>query len=330
MRAASRARTRSCPGRPAASSAWCARRDAAGFGKIIGFDMGGTSTDVSHYAGEFEREFETQVAGVRMRAPMMSIHTVAAGGGSILHFDGARFRVGPGFGRRQPGPGVLPRGGPLTVTDCNVMLGKIQPRFFPRCSGRGRRAARCRGRAARSSPRSRRRSSRPPASAHARGGRRGLLDIAVGNMANAIKKISVQRGHDVTDTRCAASAARRPARLPGRRCARHDARLHPSARRRALGLRHGARRPQRDARAGGRGDARRRQPAALRSDARAARQRRARRTADARASPAGRVRIVQRVHLRYEGTDTALVVAFGALADDGRAVRGRLPQRFAS
>ncbi|MGH8697347.1 MAG: hydantoinase/oxoprolinase family protein, partial [Burkholderiales bacterium] len=98
----------------------------AGFDRIIGFDMGGTSTDVSHYAGEFERAFETQVAGVRMRAPMMAIHTVAAGGGSILHFDGARYRVGPDSAGANPGPACYRRGGPLAVTDANVMLGKIQ------------------------------------------------------------------------------------------------------------------------------------------------------------------------------------------------------------
>ena len=97
--------------------------------------MGGTSTDVSHYAGEFEREFETQVAGVRMRAPMMSIHTVAAGGGSILQFDGARFRVGPQSAGANPGPACYRRGGPLAVTDANVLLGKIQPQWFPRVFG---------------------------------------------------------------------------------------------------------------------------------------------------------------------------------------------------
>ena len=102
------ARTRSCPGRPAASSAWPAPPRRPGFGRVIGFDMGGTSTDVSHFAGEFERQFETQVAGVRMRAPMLSIHTVAAGGGSVLHFDGSRYRVGPGLGRGGPRPGRLP------------------------------------------------------------------------------------------------------------------------------------------------------------------------------------------------------------------------------
>ena len=107
----------------------------AGFHKIIGFDMGGTSTDVSHYDGEYERTLETLVAGVRMRAPMMHIHTVAAGGGSILHFDGARFRVGPDSAGADPGPACYQRGGPLTVTDCNVMLGKLQAAFFPAVFG---------------------------------------------------------------------------------------------------------------------------------------------------------------------------------------------------
>ena len=107
----------------------------AGFAQVIGFDMGGTSTDVSHYAGAYEREFDTQVAGVRLRAPMMSIHTVAAGGGSILHFDGGRYRVGPDSAGANPGPACYRRGGPLTVTDANVMLGRIQPAFFPTVFG---------------------------------------------------------------------------------------------------------------------------------------------------------------------------------------------------
>jgi 5-oxoprolinase (ATP-hydrolysing) len=107
----------------------------AGFDQIIGFDMGGTSTDVTHYAGEYERAFVTEVAGVRLRAPMMKIHTVAAGGGSICTFDGARFRVGPGSAGANPGPACYRRGGPLTVTDCNVMLGKIDPALFPRVFG---------------------------------------------------------------------------------------------------------------------------------------------------------------------------------------------------
>ena len=108
---------------------------SAGFTRLIGFDMGGTSTDVSHYAGEYERAFETEVAGVRMRAPMMLIHTVAAGGGSILHFDGARFRVGPDSAGANPGPKCYRRGGPLAVTDANVMVGKLIPDFFPKIFG---------------------------------------------------------------------------------------------------------------------------------------------------------------------------------------------------
>jgi 5-oxoprolinase (ATP-hydrolysing) len=168
---------------------------AAGFDRVIGFDMGGTSTDVSHYAGEFERQYETQVAGVRMRAPMLSIHTVAAGGGSILHFDGERYRVGPDSAGANPGPAAYRRGGPLTVTDANVMLGRIQPAHFPRVFGpdgdrpldvdivRERFAAL----AAEIGD------GRSPEQVAA-----GFLEIAVANMANAIKKISVQRGYDVT------------------------------------------------------------------------------------------------------------------------------------
>ncbi|TCT13486.1 5-oxoprolinase (ATP-hydrolysing) [Tepidamorphus gemmatus] len=168
----------------------------AGFDRIIGFDMGGTSTDVSHFDGEFERSFETEVAGVRMRAPMMHIHTVAAGGGSILHFDGARFRVGPESAGANPGPKCYRRGGPLAVTDANVMLGKISPDFFPRIFGPGRdqpldleavRAAFATLAAEIGDGRS------PEQVAE------GFLKIAVENMANAIKKISVERGYDVTD-----------------------------------------------------------------------------------------------------------------------------------
>src|SRR4029453_5736274 len=108
----------------------------AGFGKIIGFDMGGTSTDVTHYAGEYERAFITEVAGVRLAAPMMRIHTVAPGGGSILTLDGARFCAGPQSAGANPGPASYRRGGPLTVTDCNVMVGKLDPELFPRVFGR--------------------------------------------------------------------------------------------------------------------------------------------------------------------------------------------------
>ncbi|MCX7246278.1 MAG: hydantoinase B/oxoprolinase family protein [Burkholderiales bacterium] len=165
----------------------------AGIEKVIGFDMGGTSTDVSHYAGEFEREFETQVAGVRMRAPMMSIHTVAAGGGSILAFDGSRFRVGPQSAGANPGPASYRRGGPLAVTDANVMVGKIVPRYFPKVFGAAAKEA-LDGAVVREKF----------AALAAQTGRaaedvaEGFISIAVQQMANAIKKISVARGYDVT------------------------------------------------------------------------------------------------------------------------------------
>ena len=168
----------------------------AGFDKVIGFDMGGTSTDVAHYDGDYERAFDTEVAGVRIRAPMMRIHTVAAGGGSILHYEAGRFRAGPDSAGANPGPAAYRRGGPLAVTDANVMLGKLQPDFFPAIFGPGQdepldvqtvrekfaalAAEICDGRT-------------PEAVAE------GFVTIAVENMANAIKKISVQRGYDVTE-----------------------------------------------------------------------------------------------------------------------------------
>ncbi|WP_293277174.1 MULTISPECIES: hydantoinase B/oxoprolinase family protein [unclassified Microcoleus] len=168
----------------------------AGFDKIITFDMGGTSTDVAHFNGEYEREFETEIAGVRLRSPVMAIHTVAAGGGSIVFFDGARYRVGPESAGANPGPACYRKGGPLTVTDCNVMLGKIQPDFFPKVFGLT--------------------GDLPIASdvvkqkfvqlAGEIGGERtpeqvaeGFLAIAVEKMANAVKKISLQRGYDVSE-----------------------------------------------------------------------------------------------------------------------------------
>ena len=168
----------------------------AGFDKIITFDMGGTSTDVAHFNGEYEREFETEIAGVRLRSPVMAIHTVAAGGGSIVFFDGARYRVGPASAGANPGPACYRKGGPLTVTDCNVMLGKIQPDFFPKVFGLD--------------------ADLPIASEVVRqkfvqlateiGGERtpeqvaeGFLAIAVEKMANAVKKISLQRGYDVSE-----------------------------------------------------------------------------------------------------------------------------------
>ena len=186
---------------PAGGIVGMARTSAlAGFDKVIGFDMGGTSTDVSHYAGEFEREFDTQVAGVRMRAPMMSIHTVAAGGGSILHFDGARMRVGPDSAGANPGPASYRRGGPLAITDCNVMLGKIQPDYFPRVFGRDGDAALDGGVVRQRFDELAESIRRPDGSGmSAEAIAEGFVHIAIGNMANAIKKISVERGHDVTE-----------------------------------------------------------------------------------------------------------------------------------
>jgi 5-oxoprolinase (ATP-hydrolysing) len=167
--------------------------------QVIGFDMGGTSTDVSHYAGEFERAFETKVAGVRVRAPMMAIHTVAAGGGSILAFDGARFRVGPESAGANPGPACYRRGGPLTVTDANLALGKIQPAFFPRVFGpRGDEALDGDVVAARFAALAGEIAAATGKKIAAEAVAAGFVDIAVGSMANAIKKISVARGYDVT------------------------------------------------------------------------------------------------------------------------------------
>jgi 5-oxoprolinase (ATP-hydrolysing) len=171
----------------------------AGFERVIGFDMGGTSTDVSHYAGEYERCFETIVAGVRLRAPMMDIHTIAAGGGSICRFDGARFRVGPESAGADPGPACYRRGGPLTVTDCNVMVGKLQPSFFPAVFGGSGKEPLDRlvveesfQALAAEVERATGKTLSPREIAD------GFLSIAVDNVANAIKQISIARGHDVT------------------------------------------------------------------------------------------------------------------------------------
>jgi 5-oxoprolinase (ATP-hydrolysing) len=165
----------------------------AGHEKVIGFDMGGTSTDVSHFTGEFEREFETQVAGVRMRAPMMSIHTVAAGGGSILNYDGSRFRVGPHSAGANPGPASYRRGGPLTVTDANVLVGKIQPEYFPQVFGPSANEA-----LSRTAAREKFDALAKEAGVAPEIAAEGFITIAVQQMANAIKKISVARGYDVT------------------------------------------------------------------------------------------------------------------------------------
>ncbi len=174
--------------------------EQAGFDKVITFDMGGTSTDVAHYENSYERVFETVVAGVRMQAPMLLIHTVAAGGGSLCQFDGARFRVGPESAGANPGPACYRRGGPLAVTDCNVMLGKLQPDFFPHVFGPDQDApldavaVRTKFTVMADEVEAATGIRRTPEELA-----EGFLRIAVENMANAIKKISVQRGYDVTD-----------------------------------------------------------------------------------------------------------------------------------
>ncbi|HEX9185120.1 MAG TPA: hydantoinase B/oxoprolinase family protein [Burkholderiales bacterium] len=279
---------------------------SAGFGKIIGFDMGGTSTDVSHYAGEFEREFETKVAGVRMRAPMMSIHTVAAGGGSILHFDGARYRVGPDSAGANPGPASYRRGGPLAVTDANVMVGKIQPGHFPQVFGADGRqpldAAVVQAKFAELAQRIG--DGRSPEQVA-----EGFIQIAVGNMANAIKHISVQRGHDVTEYTlcCFGGAAGQHACLVADALAMTRVFIHPFAgvlSAYGMGLADQAALKEKavEARLGDAGLER-----ALEELARAARDELAGQGVDAAA-----IRVLRRVHLKYEGTDTALIVAFGS------------------
>jgi 5-oxoprolinase (ATP-hydrolysing) len=301
----------------------------AGFGQVIGFDMGGTSTDVSHFAGEFEREYETQVAGVRMRAPMLSIHTVAAGGGSVLHFDGRRYRVGPDSAGADPGPACYRRGGPLTVTDANVLLGRIQPGHFPAVFGD-------RGDAPLDAEISKAMFSQlsaqiTEAAGDARGPEQvaaGFIEVAVANMANAIKKISVQRGYDVTRyvLNVFGGAGGQHA------CAVADALgmtkvlIHPLAgvlsafgigladiiamREQAVeapltaGLIAGL-------------------PALIEPlDAQAREQ------VAAQGVPADRITAAHRVHLRYQGTDTAVIVGAGSLEEMTAAFEAAYSRRF--
>ncbi|WP_136414264.1 hydantoinase B/oxoprolinase family protein [Herbaspirillum sp. ST 5-3] len=283
----------------------------AGFDKVIGFDMGGTSTDVSHFAGEFERAFETQVAGVRMRAPMMSIHTVAAGGGSILHFDGSRYRVGPDSAGANPGPASYRRGGPLTVTDCNVILGKIQPAHFPAVFGpqanqpldaqaaewKFRDMAQDIGRA----------TGRIPAIEEVA---EGFIEIAVGNMANAIKQISVQRGHDVTEyvLTTFGGAGGQHACLVADALGMTTVFAHPlGGVLSAYGMGLADQTAMRESAV----------EVALNQDAVPALQTRLDQLADeartdllSQGVAAERIQTIQRVHLRYEGTDSALTVLF--------------------
>ncbi len=289
---------------------------AGGHGRVIGFDMGGTSTDVSHYAGEFERAFETQVAGVRMRAPMMSIHTVAAGGGSLLQFDGARLRVGPQSAGANPGPASYRRGGPLATTDANVMLGKIVPAYFPKVFGRGADEALDRdvvvekfGAMANDvSERSGRDTSAEQLAA-------GFLRIAVQNMANAIKRISVARGYDVTGytLQCFGGAGGQHACLVADALGMTRVFVHPlagvlSAYGMGLADQIAMREASLEMPLDEAGLAAAVAKLATLGDA-------ARDEVAAQGFAADAVTLRRHVHVRYQGTDTALVVALADLAD---------------
>jgi 5-oxoprolinase (ATP-hydrolysing) len=302
----------------------------AGHDKVIGFDMGGTSTDVSHFAGQFEREFETQVAGVRMRAPMMSIHTVAAGGGSLLAYDGARFRVGPQSAGANPGPASYRRGGPLAVTDANVMVGKVQPKFFPSVFGpdanqpldaevvRGhfQQLAAQTGRAAEDV-------------AH------GFIQIAVQQMANAIKKISVARGYDVTryTLQCFGGAGGQHACLVADALGMSQVLVHPLAGvLSAYGMGLADQNVMREESIERRLDAAAMPFMAERLQALGETTRQALLVQMGQAvdaASASRIELRQRVHLRYEGTDSALVVPWGDQVQLVAGFEAAYRQRFA-
>ncbi|MCL7464884.1 hydantoinase B/oxoprolinase family protein [Phaeovulum sp. NW3] len=287
--------------------------EAAGFDRVIGFDMGGTSTDVSHYAGHFERSFETEVAGVRLRAPMMDIHTVAAGGGSILSFRDGRLQVGPESAGADPGPAAYRRGGPLTVTDANVLLGRLNPDHFPAVFGAGGdqpldlaavragfadlavQVAVATGQA-----------QRPEALAE------GFLQIAVANMANAIKKISVERGHDVTGytLQCFGGAGGQHACRVADALGMGRVMLHPFAGvLSAYGMGLAALRSLREAQADAPlsdTPAMAAQVAALEAEARA--------DLVAQGVAATAITVTARAHLRYDGSHQPLEVDFGPAA----------------
>jgi len=293
-----------------------AARTAAmgGFERIIGFDMGGTSTDVALYAGAFERAFETEVAGVRMRAPMMAINTVAAGGGSILHFDGARFRVGPDSAGAMPGPACYRRGGPLTVTDANVMVGKIQPHHFPAIFGpHGDQpldaaivAEKFAALAAEIGKAQGKPAPDPRAVAE------GFLRVAVANMANAIKQVSIQKGHDATRfaLQCFGGAGGQHACLVADELGMETVFIHPFAgvlSAYGMGLADQAVIREAAVEAPFTADDINDLTARLEALVAAGREELARQGAD----PA-RLQAARRLHLRYAGTDTFLPVAFGA------------------
>jgi 5-oxoprolinase (ATP-hydrolysing) len=303
--------------------------ERGGFGKIIGFDMGGTSTDVSHYAGEFERSFETLVAGVRMRAPMMIINTVAAGGGSICSFDGARYRVGPESAAANPGPACYRRGGPLTVTDCNLMLGRLQPDYFPALFGPSgaekldrtvveEKFAALADEIARTTGDRR----RPEAVAA------GFLKIAVENMANAIKQISIERGYDVTEYTlcCFGGAGGQHACLVADALGMKRVYIHPLAgvlSAYGMGLADLRTLKEQAVEA-------RLAPALMPELAATLDRLAAEGSAEMRAQGIheGRITVLKKAHVKYEGTDSPLVVAHGALDEVILAFEAAHRQRY--
>ena len=218
---------------PAAGVVGAARTaEAAGFSRMIGFDMGGTSTDVSLYAGRWERAFDTEVAGVPLRVPIMAIHTIAAGGGSILHFDSGRFRVGPDSAGANPGPACYRRGGPLTVTDANVMVGKIQPAHFPAIFGADGNLPLDSARVAREfAALTQRIGAETGTTQDPRTVAEGFLRIAVANMAQAVKRVSLEKGHDVADfvLQCFGGAAGQHACLVAAELGMETVMIHPYA-----------------------------------------------------------------------------------------------------
>ena len=296
----------------------------AGHDKVIGFDMGGTSTDVSHYAGVFEREFETQVAGVRMRAPMMSIHTVAAGGGSLLQFDGARLRVGPQSAGAHPGPASYRRGGPLAVTDANVMVGKVQPDFFPRVFGPRANEA-LDAQAVQQQFAVLAAQMKRPAEEVAD----GFIQIAVQQMANAIKKISVARGYDVTryTLQCFGGAGGQHACLVADALGMTQVFVHPlagvlSAYGMGLADQSLIREQAVEERLKPEAMVRMATLIATLTDA-------ATHALAQQGTGAEHLKTLARVHVRYEGSDAALIVPWGSLADISAAFEAAYRQRFA-
>src|SRR5689334_6578721 len=301
----------------------------AGFSKLIGFDMGGTSTDVSHFDGQYERAFETEVAGVRMRAPMMLIHTVAAGGGSVLHFDGARFRVGPDSAGANPGPTCYRRGGPLAVTDANVMVGKLIPDFFPKIFGPQQNQPLDAGTVRHDfNNLAQKVSLRQSGQMTGEEIADGFIKIAVENMANAIKKISVQRGYDVTRyaLNCFGGAGGQHACLVADALGMKRVLIHPfssllsaygmgladirATREQAIELPLGAKALAALRKNGGK----------LGKDVK--------NEVAGQGVAAARIKVIVRAHIRYAGTDTALVVGAGTLPAMTRAFEKAHKARF--